>query len=247
MVRFGARLPRLREAVDRDLDLEGMPRAKVLAATVHLLDAGFFRIGGEEYAVQNGSYGLLTLERRHARVEGESVVFEYPAKGGKERLQSVVDRRIREMVKGLKRRRTGSHLLAYQDDGWCEVRPEEVNDHIRSITGVDASAKDFRTWHATVLAAVGLAVSWPQVKSRTGGQKAMRRVVREVADYLGNTPAVCRRSYIDPRVIDLYLDGVTIRSALDGLAVSNEAPLATQGPAEQAVVRMLSRHGSGTQ
>ena len=242
-LQFGQCLPRLREAANQDLMLDGMPRAKVLAGALILLDAGFFRIGGEEYAEQNGSLGLLTLRRDNVRVEGVSVVFEYTAKGGLERVQSVVDPRILDLVTTLKRRRGGGNLLSYREDGrWRALRPEDVNRHIAQLTGTAATAKDFRTWNATVLAAVALAVSWPAVTSRTAQQKAIRRAVVEVSGYLGNTPAVCRRSYIDPRVIDLFQDGITIRSTLDRLASDQDASLATHGAAEQAVVRLLRRH-----
>ena len=243
MVQFGRVLPKLRAAVERDLLLEGLPKAKVLAATLYLLDAGFFRIGGEEYAEQNGSYGLTTLGKQHTRVVGDSVVFDYPAKSGQERIQSVVDARIAEIVDRLKKRRGGACLLAYKDGNrWAELRSEDVNDHIRTEAGLDVTAKDFRTWNGTVLAAVALAVSWRAPSSKTARAKAVRRATVEVAEYLGNTPAVCRRSYIDPRIVDLYLDGVTIRHALGKLADDADAALATHGAAERAVLRLLQQH-----
>jgi DNA topoisomerase IB len=243
MLEFGRTLPRLRRVAGEHLLLDGMPKDKVLAGALVLLDAGFFRIGGEEYAEQNGSLGLLTLRRDNARVEGRSVIFEYPAKGGKQRVQAVVDPRIIDLVSTLKRNRGPANLLSYQEGGrWVDLHPEDVNARIRDLTGSPATTKDFRTWNATVLASVALAVSWPAVKSRTAQQKAIRRAVCEVAEYLGNTPAVCRRSYIDPRVVDLFQDGITIRSTLGRLGAEKDAGLATHGGAEEAVIRLLRRH-----
>jgi DNA topoisomerase I len=240
VLQFGRKLPKLREVADRDLGLEGMPREKILACTLYLLDAGFFRIGGEEYAEENGSYGLASLGKQHARVVGESVVFEYPAKSGRERIQSVVDPRIRQIVTSLKRRRGGECLLAYKAaDRWVELRSDEINAHIRATARIDVTAKDYRTWNGTVLAAVALAVSWPASRAPTARKRALQRAIKEVAAYLGNTPAVCRRSYIDPRVVDLYMDGITIRQSLGRLADDPDAALATHGAAERAVLRLL--------
>jgi DNA topoisomerase I len=243
MLAFGRRLPSLRADVDRHLELDGLPRDKVLSAAVYLLDVGLFRIGGEVYAEDNGSYGLASLRREHVQVQGESVVFEYPAKSGKERIQSVTDPRIRAVVSSLKRRRGGECLLAYRDGRqWSDVRSDEINEHLRRLVGPEVTAKDFRTWHATVLAAIALAVSWKAESTSAGQSRAVSRAVREVAEYLGNTPAVCRASYIDPQVIDLYRAGVTIRRRLGDIGQPGDG-LASHGAAEKAVVELLRRHG----
>jgi DNA topoisomerase-1 len=238
---LGRALPAVRSRCAELLVADEMTRDRVLACAVRLLDVGFFRVGGEEYAEENGSYGLATLEKSHARVVGEEVVFDYPAKSGCHRVQSVVDPAVRDVIVALKARRGGGRdLLAYREDGrWVDVRSGEINEFLRRLAGIDVTAKDFRTWNATVLAAVALAVSWSAVKSRTARQRAVRRAVGEVASYLGNTPAVCRTSYIDPRVIDRYHNGETIRLALGSLGDGPGPGLAMHGEVEQAVMTLL--------
>ncbi|RFU41757.1 DNA topoisomerase IB [Actinomadura logoneensis] len=236
------RLPATRERLAADLALRGYPRERVLAAGLRLIDLGFFRIGGEEYAAENGTYGVATVLREHVTCRRDEIVFEYPAKGSKERHQSIAEEAVRKVVAGLKRRRDdGPGLLAYRTErGWHDVTTTDVNEYIHEVTGGDFTAKDFRTWHATVLAAVGLAVSTRAAGSETRRRQAVSRVVKEIAAYLGNTPAVARASYIDPRVIELYEEGRTIAPALTELGVdAEEGELATQGPVEQAVLRLL--------
>ena len=226
---FARALPRLRARAAEDLRARGTRRE--LACAVRLLDRGFFRVGGEEYADGNGSYGLATLEKRHVELAGGgALVFDYRAKSGKRRVQAVVDPEVYRVVASLLRR-PGKRLFS--------VRSADVNAYIKEVARGDFSAKDFRTWHGTVLAAVALAVS-ERAESPTARKRAISRAVSEVAHYLGNTPAVCRASYIDPRVFDRYRAGVTISPALDGLAQPDEerAP-ATQGAIERAVLRLL--------
>jgi DNA topoisomerase I len=211
---------------------------------VRLLDLGFFRVGGEEYAEENNTYGLATIRKSHVRVRGDMVVFDYEAKGGKQRVQSVVDPEVREVVQALKRRRGGSQeLLAYRDGRrWRDTRSEDINAYLHEIAGTDCTAKYFRTWHATVLMAVALAVSTAVPTSEHARKRAIARAVREAAEYLGNTPTVCRKSYIDPRVIDLYHDGLTIAPDLEQLgADAAYGELATRGAIEAAVLRLLER------
>jgi DNA topoisomerase I len=241
---FARRLPAARRRVAEHLGERGYTRDRVLATAFRLLDLGFFRVGSEEYAEENNTYGLATIRRDHVTVRGDTVVFEYLAKGNKERLQSVVDPTVRAVVRGLLRRDDDApELLAYRAGGrWRDVKSGDVNDYIRQVVGADVSAKDFRTWHATVLMAVGLAVSEHAPASETARKRAVARAVREVSDYLGNTPAVARGSYIDPRVIDLYLDGVTVAPALERLGADADfGQPATHGLVEAAVLRMLSR------
>jgi DNA topoisomerase IB len=208
---FAAELPRLRRSVKRDLSRDGMPRERALACAVRLLDLGFFRIGGEQYAESNESYGVATLLREHVSINGDEVVFDFPAKSGVRRVQSIRDRRVRSAIEKMRRRRGGPEdLLAFREDGaWHDVRSDDVNSYIQETIGDDFSAKDFRTWHGTVLAAVELARLGP-AGSRGAADRAIREAVAQVAERLGNTPAVCRRSYIDPRVLDRYRDGATI-------------------------------------
>ena len=220
MIEFASALPKIRHLTDQELQRSGMPRERVLACAVRLLDRGFFRIGGEAYAEANDSYGLATIRKEHVRFEGREVVFEYIAKSGKERLQSVVDPAVYDVVKALKRRRSGGdELLAYKRGSkWVDVKSADINAYLKEVSGGDYSAKDFRTWHATVLAAQALAVSGEALGSPTARKRAVSRAIKEVAHYLGNTPAVCRKSYVDPRVIDRYESRWTIAPVLDKLA-----------------------------
>jgi DNA topoisomerase I len=208
---FARSLPRLRRAVSRDLALEGMPRERALACAVRLLDLGFFRVGGEEYAETNESYGLATIRRGHIAIRDGEMVFDFPAKSGQRRVQSVRDKAAREAIEAMRRRRGGPEdLLAYREDGgWRDVRSGDVNAYIQEAIGEEFSAKDFRTWSGTVLAAAALAGA-PRPKSEAAAKRTIAAAVESVAAALGNTPAVCRRSYVDPRVFDRYRDGETI-------------------------------------
>jgi DNA topoisomerase IB len=220
----------------------------VLACAVRLLDRGFFRIGGEDYAEQNGTYGLATMRKHHVTLGEDGVVtFDYEAKGGKQHLQSIVDDDVYELVRDLKRRRSGGdELLAYREGrSYVDVKSPDINAYIKENAGGDFSAKDFRTWNATVLAAVGLAVSGRAAATKTARARAMTRAIKEVAYYLGNTPAVCRASYIDPRVFDRYRDGLTIGGAIDELGEEDAlGGPAAQGAIEAAVLDLLEERES---
>jgi DNA topoisomerase I len=225
MVRFAKALPALRRQVERDLgDCVTLDRRCVLAAAVRLLEIGFFRIGSEEYAAEHDSYGLATLRKEHVRIEDGVMVFDYPSKSGQRRRRGMFDEQLAPVVARLKRRRGGgSDLLAYKERGrWHDLRSEDINAYLKDATGGDYSAKDFRTWNATALAAVALAVSGASAATPTARKRAVNRAVTEVAGYLGNTPAVCRASYIDPRVIDAFDGGLTIRPALERVAAQVE-------------------------
>jgi DNA topoisomerase I len=220
MTRFAKALPRLREQVEADLAAtDALTRDRVLACAVRLLDRGFFRIGTEEYTL---SFGLATIRKQHVRIEDGQMVFDYPAKSGQRRIQGVVDPLALDIVGALKRRRGGGpELLAYKTGSrWSDLRSDDINDYLKEKTGDDFSAKDFRTWSATVIAALALAVSGPAHGTPTSRKRAITRAIKETAHYLGNTPAVCRASYIDPRVFDAYegglvLDANVIADALD--------------------------------
>ena len=240
---FGAVLPAIRATVGQHLDIRGLVRERVLAAAVRLIDLGFFRPGGEEYAEENGTFGLATIRKDHVRLTRGQLVFEYPAKGAKDREQAVAEDQVCAVVRSLRRRRGGGdQLLVYRaGSGWHDVTGADINDYLREISGGEFTAKDFRTWHATVLAAVGLAVSERAADRDSARKRAIARVVAEVADYLGNTPAVARASYIDPRVIELYQDGRTIAGALGELGKDSDfGDLATRGRAEKAVLNLLA-------
>jgi DNA topoisomerase IB len=174
------------------------------------------------------------------------VVFAYTGKHGKEIIRTVMDPAACRSLTALVRRRAGGeHLLAYWEGrAWHDVSGEDVNAYLKELAGLQITAKDFRTWHATVLAAVALAVSQPVARNETARRRAIARAVREVAGYLSNTPAVCRASYINPRVVELYEEGVTVAAALAHLGDEGGYGVpATRGPVEQAVLRML-RDGS---
>ena len=243
MIRFAQALPALRKQVDKDLmATDKLTRERVLACAVRLLDRGFFRVGGEDYAVRNESYGLATMKKRHVSMRHGVLVFDYPAKSGKRRVQAVIDPVAAEIVAELKRRRGGGdELLAYKRGRrWVDLRSEDINAWLKQATGKDVSAKDFRTWAATVLAAVALAVSEEAAATKTGRKRAMTRAIKEVAHYLGNTPAVARASYIDPRVFDRYRDGEVIDYQLVAAAGErNGDATAIQGPLEEAVMKLL--------
>jgi DNA topoisomerase I len=225
MIAFARTLPRLRRAVARDLARPELDRRKALALAVRLLDIGFFRIGTEDYAEQNESYGLATMRKEHASVDGDAVVFDYPAKSGQRRVQSIADPAVRDLVATLKRRRGGrDELLAYRDERgrWRDVKSDDINAYLKDLTDGDFSAKDFRTWNATVLAAIAVATGGRDAATKTARKRAITAAVKEVAFYLGNTPAVCRASYIDPRVFDRYQGGLTIAERLAEIAEPGE-------------------------
>jgi DNA topoisomerase-1 len=212
MLQFAAQLPTLRKRIKRDLRADGLARDRVMACAARLLDVGFFRVGSESYAEDNGSYGLATLLKRHASISNGAVVFDYPAKSGQRRVQAIVDPTVQDVLRALKRRRGGGpELLAYRNGrGWRDVRSEDINAYLKETLGGDYSAKDFRTWNATVLAAVRIAIHG----SERAPKRAIAATVADVAEYLGNTPTVCRKSYIDPRVFDRYRSGWTIAEVL---------------------------------
>jgi DNA topoisomerase-1 len=236
-----ARLPEARESVAGDLKLDGMPYERALATAFRLLDLGFFRIGGEAYAEANNSYGLATIQKQHVSIQGTTVVFDYIAKSGQERYIALADEEVRHAVRDLLRRRSGGpELLAYRDNGtWRDVSSADINAYIKSKVGDDVSAKDFRTWHGTVIAAVALAEANERARTAAARKRAVAGAMRQVSEYLGNTPAVARKSYVDPRVVDLFHDGITIPPAL----ASTDDDLSdgtTHGKIERAVLDLLA-------
>jgi DNA topoisomerase IB len=242
MVEFARCLPELRQRCTELLAQDELSRERVLASAIRLLDLGFFRIGGEEYVEQNGSYGLATLCKDHVTLEGgDAVTFDYPAKSGQRRVQTIVDEDVFAVIQALKRRRTGGpELFAFRDKReWVDVRSDDINDFVKELSGGQFTAKDFRTWAGTVLAAVALAVA-EGLPSKTARKRAISRCYQEVAHYLGNTPAVCRASYVDPRVVDRYRARVTIAGALQGAEDDSDAArCAIHGAIEEAVLELL--------
>jgi DNA topoisomerase IB len=242
MLAFGRALPRMRRRVSRDLAGEELSRERVLACAVRLLDLGFFRVGSEDYAEQNESYGLSTIQKRHVSLGRGEVVFDYPAKSGQRQIQAIADPDVLRVLRALKRRRGGGgKLLAHREDGrWREVRADDVNAYIKSAAGGDFSAKDFRTWNATVLAAIALSAHDGARPSRTARKRAIGDAIKTVSSYLGNTPAVCRASYVDPRVIDSYQSGTTIAPLIERLRDGPDlADERTRTRIEKAVLALL--------
>lgn len=224
MIAFARALPRMRRRVEADLAREGLGRERVLACVVRLLDIGFFRVGSEDYAEHNDTYGLATIRKGHVRLRDDAIVFDYPAKHGRRRIQSIADPDVHGIVAALKRRSGGGpELLACKRSGrWQDIHSADVNAYIKELTDGDFTAKDFRTWNATVLAAVALATRGRDATTRTARKRAVTGAVKEVAHYLGNTPAVCRAAYIDPRIFDRYDAGLTIAERLAELAEPGE-------------------------
>jgi DNA topoisomerase I len=250
MVRFAGELPDLRRRVARDLRARGLTRERVLATAARLLDRAFFRVGGESYADQNGSYGLATIRKRQVHVRGATLTFDYVAKGGVRRRTVLEDPDVAAVVRALKRRTGGgSELLAWKDSGrWHDARSTDINAYLKEHAGDEFSAKDFRTWHGTVLAAVVLAGKDAEATTVTSRPRLASAAIRDVAGYLGNTPAVCRASYVDPRVIDRFMDGETIGDDLAGIGADELADPSVQARLEEAVLALLEgqRRRSGS-
>jgi DNA topoisomerase I len=208
LVPFGRRLGRLREAVDTDLDRSGMPYERVVALVVALLERTRIRVGNESYRRDNGSYGLTTLRARHAKVEGARLELRFVGKGGKAHRKATRDRRLARLVRRCQDL-PGQGLFSFVGDGGevhC-VRSTDVNDYLRSVTGLaDATAKTFRTWGATVEAARLLAAFEPPASARNA-KRTIKAVMTEVSEDLGNTPSICRASYVHPLVVESYQDG----------------------------------------
>jgi DNA topoisomerase I len=242
MVAFGRVLPEVRRHLEEDVCRRGMVRPRVLACAIRLLDLGFFRIGGERYVDENDTYGLATLKRRHVSVQRGRAVFDYRAKGSQRHVQVVADPLILPTIRALKARGSApGGFLAYRDGrGWRDLRSDDINERLRGLAGGDFSAKDFRTWNATVLAAVALAANESPPSTKAARQRAVNEAAKQVGMYLSDTPAVCRGSYIDPRVIDRFESGETIRRALD-IASDRSDPgeFPDRERIERAVIRLI--------
>lgn len=233
---FARRLLTHRRDARRDLGGDEPTLERVAAAAFSLLDLGMFRIGSERYAEENGSYGLTTIERSHVTPHGRGLDISYVAKSGQLVAVTVRDDRVVDLLVALRRRRSGDRLLAYRCGAhWHDLSAEELNAYIKERLGGEFSAKDFRTWRGTVVGALELARS--DARTPTARKRAAAAAMREVAQHLGNTPAVARSSYVDPRVVDLFEDGITV--APSHRRVSPGAPVSRK--LERDVLRLL-RH-----
>jgi DNA topoisomerase-1 len=239
MLAFGQALPAIRERVQHDLSLPGLPRDKVLATIVRLLEATLIRVGNEEYARENGSYGLTTMRNRHVDVDGATVEFHFKGKGGIKHRIDVHDRKLASIVRRL-RDLPGQDLFQYVDeDGELQdVDSEDVNQYLREIAGEDFTAKDFRTWAGTLLAAQALQ-AFEAVDDEAQARKNVVRAIETVAERLGNTPAVCRKCYVHPEIINAYLEGDTLHTVRDRLARELTRFLPDLDPEEAAVMALL--------
>jgi DNA topoisomerase I len=246
MLDFARTLPRLRKVVKEDLRGDDLGRRQVLACAMRLLDRGYFRIGSEDYAEQNDSYGLATILKSHVEIRPDAAVFDYRAKSGRRRFHEIDDADALRIVTRLKRRRGGGEdLLAYRRGRrWADLTSTDINEYVKEATGDDFSAKDFRTWNGTMLAAVALSIG-ARDNDRGPTKRSVTQAVERVAGFLGNTPAVARASYIDPRVIDRYLSGWTITPALDegddAYGLRHES---TRRVIEEAVIDLIEERDS---
>jgi DNA topoisomerase I len=247
MIAFGEALPTIRERVERDLSLSGLPRAKVVAAVVRLLETTLIRVGNTEYARRNRSFGLTTLRDRHAKIRGAKVKFEFHGKGGKRHRVEVSDRRLARVVKRC-RDIPGQTLFQYWDDDGerQSIASEDVNEYLREITGEEFSAKDFRTWGGTVLALSALLDLGPSEDEKAANRSVVEAVKR-VSSELGNRPAVCRKFYVHPAVLDAYADG-DLQDLVQEVAseVGEEAPEGYEGleRLETQVLELLKQRAS---
>jgi DNA topoisomerase-1 len=241
LIAFAEALPTIRAAVERDLGRPGLPREKVLAAIVKLLEASLIRVGNDEYARANRSFGLTTLRERHVEISGFTVTFEFRGKGGKQHQIKVADRRLARIVKNC-RDLPGYELFQYLDEAGARRRvvSDDVNAYLREIAGDDFSAKDFRTWHGTVLAA--LTLQELAFDSETAAKRAVTQAIECVAARLGNTPAICRKCYVHPAVIDAFRERTLLEASRrrPGAADASDALSAD----EQAVLQLLRDHAS---
>jgi DNA topoisomerase-1 len=238
LIDFARVLPRIRRRTGRDLRREGLPREKVLALVVRLLEGTLIRVGNEEYARDNRSYGLSTMKDRHARVRGAEIRFTFRGKSGRDHEIGLRDRRLARLVKRCQEL-PGQELFQYRaDDGTrVAVTSGDVNEYLREISGQDVTAKDFRTWAGTVAAAMALR-ELREIDDDAGRRSAVVRAIEQVAEQLGNTPAVCRACYVHPEVIDRYLDG-TMVDALSRRAVGVGRGTHALRASEAAVLGLL--------
>ena len=241
MVAFGKALPKIRRQIKRDFTLKDLSRRKVLAIVARLLEVSLIRIGNEEYVRDNESFGLTTMKARHVKVKGPELHFEFRGKGGKWHRVDVHDRRLARLVKRCQDL-PGQELFQYLDhDGKRQnVKSTDVNEYLREIGGEDFTAKDFRTWAGTVLAAMALS-EFERFDSKAEAKRNVVRAIESVAQRLGNTPSICRKCYIHPKVIDSYLDGTLARTLRQRASTRLADSLHKLSAEEAAVLALLER------
>lgn len=239
VVAFTDVLPSIREKVREHMALRGLPRAKVLATVVHLLESTLIRVGNDDYAKQNNSYGLTTLKNRHVAVDGDEVRFRFTGKSGKPWSLRVRDRRIAKIIKACQEL-PGQELIQYVDEeGNCrDVTSTDVNDYLREITGKDITAKDFRTWAGTVLAAMALK-ELESFDSAAQAKRNLRAAIEKVSARLGNTPTICRKCYVHPEVLNSYIDGNLVLELKSKAESELRSGMECLKPEEAAVLALL--------
>ncbi|WP_413988235.1 DNA topoisomerase IB [Labrys okinawensis] len=241
MAVFAHALPAIRTKVREQMALPGLPREKVLASVVHLLETTLIRIGNDEYARQNKSFGLTTLKNRHARINGSEVRFQFTGKSGKKWSLGVRDRRVARIIRSCQEL-PGQQLLQYRDGGGDihAVSSSDVNDYLQEISGEEITAKDFRTWAGTVLAALALN-ELQRFDSEAQAKRNLKAAIETVAARLGNTPAICRKCYVHPEILNVYLDGNLVLNIQSEVERELKEDLSQLRPEEAAVLALL--HG----
>ncbi|MDF3035390.1 MAG: topoisomerase [Paucimonas sp.] len=239
MLKFAEALPHIRMKVNEALSLRGLPREKILATVIYLLEATMMRVGNEEYARNNNSFGLTTLRDRHVRIDGSEVEFHFRGKSGVHHTVKVNDQRLARII-ARSRDLPGQELFQYIDDDGERrtVGSADVNDYLRQITGEEYTAKDFRTWSGTVLAALALQ-EFEKCDSHAQAKKNVMRAIESVAEKLGNTPSICRKCYVHPAVLDAYLDGTMLQALRERTREEIRIRLQGLNPEEAAVVALL--------
>lgn len=241
MLEFAAALPSIRATIDVHMRLPGLPREKVLATVVHLLETTMIRVGNADYAKQNGSYGLTTLNDRHVAVDSGELRFRFKGKSGKKWDLKVRDRRVARIVKA-SQDLPGQHLFQYVDDTGeqREVTSGDINAYLREIAGASITAKDFRTWTGTVLAAMAL-VEFEKFDTQAAAKKNVRAAIEKVSARLGNTPAVCRKAYIHPLVLDSYLENSLVLEVQEEVERELKDDVGYLRPEEAVVLAFIQR------
>ncbi|MBB4040681.1 DNA topoisomerase-1 [Microvirga flocculans] len=239
MIEFAQGLPAIRKTIDEHMRLRGLPREKVLATVVHLLENTLIRVGNADYAKQNGSYGLTTLRDPHVKVEGGALRFQFKGKSGKTWRLQVKDRRVARIVKACQDL-PGQDLFQYLDENGDRqsITSSDVNAYLKEITGRDITAKDFRTWAGTVLAALAL-TEFEEFDSEAKAKKNIRAAIEKVSARLGNTPSICRKCYVHPEVFSLYLEGELLLEIKDEIEAELREDLPSLRPEEAAVLTLL--------
>ncbi|WP_418317623.1 DNA topoisomerase IB [Piscinibacter sakaiensis] len=239
MLEFARSLPALRARVAKDMARRGLPREKVLATIVHLLETTLIRVGNDDYARSNRSYGLTTLRHSHVKVDGSELRFQFKGKSGKLWKLRIGNRRVAKIVRACQEL-PGQELFQYLDeDGEVrDVGSAEVNDYLREITGSDITAKDFRTWAGTVMAALALQ-EFERFDSEAAAKKNLRDAIERVAARLGNTPTICRKCYVHPEILSAYADGELLLEMRDEVRAELRDDLPQLSPEEAAVLSLL--------